>query len=204
MKGLQDPTQIIVRDRVQEIVRDVYEGRTNSPEERAIAWRVAEGEGNLEVIEKIKGEVISSTDRFELSSKFLTEGKETELELEQEGVVLNPVSEDTKEYMIEGLLMGMRSLKIFRPEEVVSRLNAILNIVSRAVEGVGSGNYASDNVDLGATYLSKSQVRKLCEEVNLISLFSFVYTLNSGVQDGISVYETQKATLNAINAICIV
>ncbi|PKN02611.1 hypothetical protein CVU76_01060 [Candidatus Dojkabacteria bacterium HGW-Dojkabacteria-1] len=202
MSDLQDPIQSQLWDRVQEIKRDVYEGKTNSPEERAIAWRVAESEGDSFVVEKIKGDVRLPKDRFELADKFLSEAKETEDELAQEGIELRPVSRDTKEYMIEGLLMGITEYKENNnPHELAHRLSTILSIVSRAAEGVGFGNYASDYGDLGATYLSKRQVKELCEQVNFIALFGFVHVMNKGSEENISVYEEQKATLKAINSV---
>lgn len=80
MSDLQDPIHSKLWSKVQEITLDVYEGRATSAEQRAIAWRIAESQGNTPVIDIIKRDTSLPTDRFALAEKFLSEAKETEME----------------------------------------------------------------------------------------------------------------------------
>lgn len=202
MLDSQENNQFVLLDRVQKIKNNVFEGHSSSPEEKAIAWRVAESTGDMEVLERIKKDTNLSNDRFDLAEKFFSEAKETEDELKQEGVNLSPVSQETKEYMIDGLLLGISEyIGNDKPEELTEKLSKILNIVSRAAEGVGISGYHIEDESIGATYLSKRDVKELCEEINLLAVFGFAKTMNRGVDSDIPIYHKQKATLEAINSI---
>jgi len=160
-------------DKVMEIKRGVYEGNIDTPEQKAIAWRVADGEEDTSVIEKIKETTDTPTKRFELSEKFFTEAKETEDELAMEGTQLKPVSQESIKYMLDGFLMGIAELREKNDSELVdNRLWSVLNIVTRAVYGVGTGVVENDK-PLGSTYLNKEQIKYLCEQVNIVALFGF-------------------------------
>lgn len=190
----QDPT---LWNKVQQIKDDVYTGRVNTPEHRAVAWRVAEGNGEENIVTKIKMNVITPTDRFNLAEQFLTEAKETEDELEIDGIQLNPVSDETKKYMIDGLELGISELRNSDdPQMLYNRLISILNIVSRAVEG-----FDMNREELGSTYLNKQQVKELCENINMNVLFGFSSSMNRGIEEGKEVYIKQREALDAINSI---
>ncbi len=168
-----DPMNSTLLDKVMEIKRDVYEGNIDTPEQKAIAWRVADGEEDTSVIEKIKETTDTPTKRFELSEKFFTEAKETEDELAMEGTQLKPVSQESIKYMLDGFLMGIAELREKNDSELVdNRLWSVLNIVTRAVYGVGTGVVENDK-PLGSTYLNKEQIKYLCEQVNIVALFGF-------------------------------
>ena len=168
-----DPMNSTLLDKVMEIKRDVYEGNIDTPEQKAIAWRVADGEEDTSVIEKIKETTDTPTKRFELSEKFFTEAKETEEELAMEGTQLKPVSQESIKYMLDGFLMGIAELREKNDSELVdNRLWSVLNIVTRAVYGVGTGVVENDK-PLGSTYLNKEQIKYLCEQVNIVALFGF-------------------------------
>ena len=202
MRDSIDPHNSTLLDRVMEIKKDVYEGKETSPEHFAIAWRVAESEEDFSVVELIKNEVNTPTLRFELAEKFFTEAKETEDELKEDGVELKPVPQDTSKYMLEGLLMGIAELKRnSKPEELSRRLSSVLDIVSRAAESILPGEKTSEEGYLGSTYLSKKDVKELCEQVNFIALFGFVSAMNIGANDRVGVFTEQKVTLNAINSV---
>ena len=184
-------------DRVQQIKSDVYEGRVNTPEHRAVAWRVAEGNGEENIVTKIKMDVVTPTDRFELAESFLSEGKETEDELKMNGIQLNPVSDETKKYMMQGLEWGISELRTSDdPAKLYQRLNSILNIVSRAADG-----FNMNKDELGSTYLNREQVKELCNNVNMNVLFGFSSSISKGIEEGNEVYIKQKAVLDAINSI---
>lgn len=202
MSDFKDPIQSNLWNRVQEIKENVSKGREKSPEARAVAWRVAESQGEDSVVDKIRRDCSSPTARFELSEKFLSEAKETEDELRMDGIELNPVPESTSQYMLEGLLQGVVELKDNKnPEKLSERLSSILSIASRAVEGIGFGNYASEDGNLGATYLNQRQIKELCVQVNYTLLFGSVAAMNEGVKDGVGVYVQQKASLEALNSV---
>ena len=168
-----DPMNSTLLDKVMEIKRGVYEGNIDTPEQKAIAWRVADGEEDTSVIEKIKETTDTPTKRFELSEKFFTEAKETEDELAMEGTQLKPVSQESIKYMLDGFLMGIAELREKNDSELVdNRLWSVLNIVTRAVYGVGTGVVENDK-PLGSTYLNKEQIKYLCEQVNIVALFGF-------------------------------
>lgn len=168
-----DPMNSTLLDKVMEIKRGVYEGNIDTPEQKAIAWRVADGEEDTSVIEKIKETTDTPTKRFELSEKFFTEAKETEEELAMEGTQLKPVSQESIKYMLDGFLMGIAELREKNDSELVdNRLWSVLNIVTRAVYGVGTGVVENDK-PLGSTYLNKEQIKYLCEQVNIVALFGF-------------------------------
>lgn len=159
--------------KVREIKNEVYEGTVDTPEHKAVAWRIAESDGDTNVIEKIKESTDTSTKRFELSEKFFSEAKETEDELSMEGVKLNPVSQESVQYMLDGFLMGIAELRERNESELIdTRLWSVLNIVTRAVYGIGPG-VAPEGKALGSTYLNKEQIKYLCEQVNIVALFGF-------------------------------
>jgi hypothetical protein len=173
MRDNMDPMNSTLLDKVMEIKRGVYEGNIDTPEQKAIAWRVADGEEDTSVIEKIKETTDTPTKRFELSEKFFTEAKETEDELAMEGTQLKPVSQESIKYMLDGFLMGIAELREKNDSELVdNRLWSVLNIVTRAVYGVGTGVVENDK-PLGSTYLNKEQIKYLCEQVNIVALFGF-------------------------------
>ena len=173
MRDNMDPMNSTLLDKVMEIKRGVYEGNIDTPEQKAIAWRVADGEEDTSVIEKIKETTDTPTKRFELSEKFFTEAKETEEELAMEGTQLKPVSQESIKYMLDGFLMGIAELREKNDSELVdNRLWSVLNIVTRAVYGVGTGVVENDK-PLGSTYLNKEQIKYLCEQVNIVALFGF-------------------------------
>ncbi len=173
MRDSIDPINSTLLDKVMEIKRGVYEGNIDTPEQKAIAWRVADGEEDTSVIEKIKETTDTPTKRFELSEKFFTEAKETEDELAMEGTQLKPVSQESIKYMLDGFLMGIAELREKNDSELVdNRLWSVLNIVTRAVYGVGTGVVENDK-PLGSTYLNKEQIKYLCEQVNIVALFGF-------------------------------
>jgi hypothetical protein len=193
MRDSIDPINSTLLDKVMEIKREVYEGNSDSPEQKAIAWRVADSEEDTSVIEKIKMSTDTPTKRFELSEKFFTEAKETEDELAMEGTQLKPISQDSVRYMLDGFLMGIAELRERNdPQLVDSRLWSVLNVVTRAVYGIGSGVVPEDK-PLGSTYLNKEQIKYLCEQVNIVALFGF------GKVHGMST--SQRDMLEIINGI---
>lgn len=188
-----DSLQPTLWDKVQEIKKDVYEGNMDSPEQKAIAWRVADSDGDVSVIEKIKETVDTPTKRFELSEKFFTEAKETEDELAMEGTELKAVTQESVKYMLDGFLMGITELKEINSTELVdNRLWSVLNIVTRSLYGIDEG-VVQDGNPLGSTYLNKEQIKYLCEQVNMLALFGF------GRENGMN--SNQKDVLEIINGI---
>lgn len=189
----QDLLQPALWDKVLEIKKEVHDGSMDSPEQKAIAWRVADSYGDSSVIEKIKSITDTPTKRFELSEKFLTEAKETEEELAMEGTELKPVTQDSVKYMLDGFLMGITELKESNDTELIdNRLWSVLNIVTRSLYGIDD-DVAQDGEPLGSTYLNKEQIKYLCEQVNMLALFGF------GREKGMN--SNQKDVLEIINGI---
>jgi hypothetical protein len=161
---------------VQKIKVDVFKGDAVSPEERSIAWRVAESQGDQVVIEKIKNDMKTPGDRFDLSYQFLTEGKETEGDLGVDGFVLNPVPKETVQYMVDGLMIGIDEVKQnVEPDLLALRLESIVDIASRCMYGVLPTDNGAENKDipLGATYLTKNDLLNLLERISEYALFYF-------------------------------
>lgn len=186
------------------ILEGVKNGARTSPQERAIAWRLAEskgmdnviGEGMDDVISKIKRDIDSKTEskdieqidagiteRFDLADEFLTTTIGYEDALSGEGIKLKPVSDDTKKYMLEGLELGIERLDEEKyPELLFGRLSTIKGIMTRAIDK--------------DTYLDENQIRKLYLTVMVRKLFKIDRLINEKGKNVSNVYTDIRKTLN--------
>lgn len=162
----------------------IEDGVDITAEEKAIAWRIAESNGENDIVEKIKGVTSTDTDRFDLAYEFFSSAKENENVLEMDGVKLNPVTDETKGYMIQGLESGIAELAHGNnPEHLLNRLMYIKHIITRAM--------------VKDTYLNMDETRDLCLTITNYEYFGFGRLVNdrkTGQQN--DVYTNIDNTLN--------
>jgi hypothetical protein len=166
MPELQDPSQSL-KDITNLMVEGVREGN-NNPERKAIAFRIADSRNDEELISKIKENTQTPEERFELAYAFFTEAFETEDDLETEGISLELVDQKSIDYMVDGLVLGIEERGVTN-ENLIKRLQNINDILNRS-SWAGNPSIMSSEEALGASYLTKMDLRKLYDRLKDSSL----------------------------------